>query len=84
MSIFNQFSFVVATLTFGIILSLVLWRWRWFPVAVRIGVMISYFVLVIILGVSFRYPDETVSTVAEVEATLANGQSTFVMLYSNY
>jgi hypothetical protein len=86
MAIINQFSFVISAVLTGAILAVVLWRWKRLPLPVwlRVVMLALYIVGAIALGLSRRYPDSSVTTLAEAEARLTNEQPTFVMLYSNY
>ncbi|MFN8371712.1 MAG: hypothetical protein U0694_02385 [Anaerolineae bacterium] len=91
MGIFNQYSFVWAAAVFGVLLAAGAWfglralrlktRLRLTLVSV---VMLVFIVASITFNLSRHYPDATVRTAADVESTLANGQPTLVMLYSNY
>jgi len=86
MSILNQFSFVVTTMAVGVILVAILWRIQRFPIIARVVVMILYVLAMLGVNLLMRYPDSPAqaTTVADVDAILADGKPTFLMLYSNY
>ena len=87
MSVLNQFSFVFLSGGLGAILGLMLWTWRRprIPVPIRITVLVIYAAVMLIWNFSSHYQSDANSdSVKAVEATLQNGQPSFVMLYSNY
>lgn len=80
-----QFSFLIAVIFTGAGLAVLLWRWKTASPALRAGIAAWYVLVVLVIALLFRYPaTPNIHTPAEVEAVLANGQPTFVMLYSNY
>ena len=73
-------------LTVGLIVAFVVSRMPRLRLWMRIGIVAVYAVIVLIFGMGNQYPDSPigVETVADVEAVMNNGRTTFVMLYSNY
>ncbi len=86
MQIFNQYSYPVFMVIFGLMLLAGLSRIPQFTPVMLLVVMGIYGLVAIFIGTRFQYPDSPVEveTVAEVEATLINEKPTFLMLYSNY
>ncbi len=84
MGILNQYSLLVSLIIGGIMLAYGLWRWQRLSRLIRFVLFSGYVFVAIGIVVAVRYPDTSVSSIAELDSTLANGRPTFVMLYSNY
>ena len=86
MSVFNQYSLLFTLVGGGLLAAVIIWKWDRPVLAlpVRIGLMIAYVVVAVLIVLSVRYPDTTVASVADIDSALADGRPTFVMLYSNY
>ena len=84
MALFAQFSFLITTITGGLLLLLGLWRWQRGNPYLRAGILAWYVLGVLVIGLVFRYPATPVGTPADVERILDNGKPTLVMLYSNF
>lgn len=83
-SFFNQFSFLITVLVLGVGLAFGLWRWRKPPRWLKLLLVAGYVLLAGAIHLSVHYTPASIDTVEGVEATLVNGHSTFVMLYSDY
>ena len=86
MQIFNQYSYVTATITIGLIALFAISRIPQLTLPIRIVIMVVYVGVVFLFGMSQRYPDSPLEaeTVDDVENALINEKPTFLMLYSNY
>lgn len=86
MGIFNQFSYPVAIVVIGVLLLFGVTRIPQLNLIHYVIVMGVYVLVAVFIGSKFQYPDSPVviETADDVDATLNNGKSTFVMLYSNY
>lgn len=86
MSVFNQFSYPLVAIAFGILIVVIISRISRLNRPLRLRMMLIYAVVAIVVGLSFQYPASPVNveTVTDVETMLINEKPTFVMLYSNY
>jgi|GEM_PF-2281086 len=86
MHLFNQFSYPLFVIVFGVMLFIGLSRLEAVSVPISIGVMVAYVIGAFFVGTQFQYPDSPVEaeTIADVKNTLTNNRATFLMLYSNY
>lgn len=84
MSIFNQYSLLFSLIIGGILLAYGLWRWQRPSRLIRLALFSGYVIAAIGIVLAVRYPDTSVSSIAELDSTLDNGRPTFIMLYSNY
>lgn len=85
MTIVNQFSFVVLAIFVGLILGVVLCRLEWLSRNIRLGLMAAYILATVGVHLLTGYqPSPAGENMADIEATIDNGQPTFMMFYSNY
>ena len=86
MAIINEYSLLFALAGGGLLLAVIVWKWRRpvLSLPLRITLLAGYAALAVVVVLAVRYPATTVSSVAEIDAALADGHPTFIMLYSNY
>lgn len=86
MGIFNQFSYVLMIAVVGVLLLFGVTRIPQLTLIHYVIVVGIYAGVAVFIGSKFQYPDSPVviETADDIDATLNNGKSTFVMLYSNY
>lgn len=84
MSVINQYSFVIFSAVVGLILALIMWRWQRASALLRVGIFAAYVVLIVGIHSFLGYSQNFDGKLQTVDATLENGQPTFLMLYSDY